>query len=69
VSRFKQFDRIAIRIFKLDLLAAGSILHLIPKNYPSFLQRFDLGGQVFNLQNYPISTSRFWLATVRHHTL
>src|SRR6185312_2235422 len=65
---FKQLNRIAVWILQLDLLAARTGLHLVPEMQPSLFQRFNSSGQVFDLQNYSIPSTRLLLTTVRHGT-
>ena len=65
---FKQLNRIAVWILQLDLLAAWTYFHLIPKMPSSLFQRFNSSLQVFDLQNYSISSTRLLLATIRHWT-
>lgn len=48
-SRFEQFDRIAVRIFQLDLFTARTYFHLIAKMKPVFLQLLDASRKIRNL--------------------
>src|SRR5258705_13192912 len=67
-SSLEQLDRIAVGIFQLDLLASRTYLQLIPKMQSSLFQHFNSSGQVFDLQNYPIPSTRPLLTTIRHRT-
>ena len=65
MCRLKQFDRIPVRIFQLDLLAAWTYFHLISKDQAGLFERFDSGRQVVYVQNHSIPSARFLPLTIR----
>src|SRR3977135_4027403 len=44
--RFEQFDRVAVGVFDLDLLAAGPCLHVVPEMEAGFLQGVNERGKI-----------------------
>jgi hypothetical protein len=65
-SRLEQLDRIAVRIFQLDLFAARAYFHLIAKMKPSLLQRLNPRRKIGNVQDHPVPAPGLLLATIWH---
>jgi hypothetical protein len=65
-TRFEQLNGIAIGVFQLNLLAAWTDLHFIPKMEASFLQCLYLRRKVSHLKDYSIPSTRFLVTTIRH---
>jgi hypothetical protein len=61
-----QFDRIAIRIFEENLLAARPSDDVIPKPMARLFQLRDTLGQAVHVQDYAIPPARFRATPIRH---
>ena len=57
--RLEQLDRVAVRIFELDLLAAGADFDLVAKAQPSLPQCLHLRGKVHHLEHHAVPSTRF----------
>ena len=66
LSRLEQFDRIAVRIFQLDLFSAWTYFHLIAKMEPCLLQRLNLSRKIGHLKNYTVPAAGLLTAAIRH---
>jgi hypothetical protein len=64
--RFEQFDRIAVLILDLDLLAARSGLHVVSKTNAGLLQRVDERREIIHTKHDTIPPARVLLLTARH---
>src|SRR5687768_934342 len=62
----EQLERIAVRILDLNLLAARTHFHLVPKTHPLVPELSDTCGQVPYLQNHPVPSAGFLLAAIGH---
>ena len=60
----EQLDRIPVGILELNLFAAGSDFHLIPKTQAVSLERVDMGRKVDDSEDDPIPATRFLMTTV-----
>ena len=62
----EQLNRITIGIFDLDLLAARTLLHRVPKMEAGFLQTVNERWKVDHAKHDPVPSAWFLLLTVRH---
>ena len=66
IELLEQFNRIAVRIFQLDLLAAGTHFHLIAKPEPGLFQCCDMSGKIGNLKDHPVPSPGLLVMTTWH---
>src|SRR5262245_23449699 len=64
-GRLEQLNRIAVRIFHQNLLAAGTDFHLIAKAHCLILEFTNACGQVLHFKDYSVPSAGFLLTTVR----
>ena len=67
LSRLEQLDRIAVRIFQLDLLAARADFHVVAKMESGLFQLRDPRSEIGHLKNHAIPSTG--LATERATSL
>jgi hypothetical protein len=67
-SRLEELHRISVRIFHLDLPAAGSTLHLIAKLYSRLVQYVDLRRKVGYAKDDSVPSARRLGLTAGHRT-
>src|SRR5262245_20978227 len=65
-SRLEQLHRVAVGVFELDLLAAGTLLDLVPEAKAGLLHRLDSCRQVIHFEDDPVPPARLLLAAVGH---
>src|SRR5262245_22421906 len=65
-SGFEQFDRIAVRIFDLNLFAARTDLHFIPKTQAGLFQVINVRSQTLNLKKHTVPSAGLLWTAVRH---
>jgi hypothetical protein len=63
-SRLEQLDRVAVRIFNLNLFSARTDLHLISKTQTRLSQLTDARRQVFHLKEHAVPSARLLLTAV-----
>src|SRR5262245_48746649 len=68
MSGLEHLDRIAIRIFDLDLLSAWSYLDLISESQPRVLEDRDGSREIFYLQYYTVPSAGLLLASIGHRS-
>jgi hypothetical protein len=66
VRGLKQLNRIAIRIFQLDLFPTGPHLHPIAKMNPRVLQSLGQLWKIGHLEYHPVPSARLLRSTVGH---
>src|SRR5215468_1153579 len=66
LGRLEQLDGVAVGVFQLDLLAAGTLLDLVPEAETGLLQRLDAGRQVIDFEDDPVPPARLLLAAIGH---
>jgi len=66
LSRLEQLQRVSVRVFDLDLFAAGSYFHLIAEVQTRMSQLIDSGWQVLDLKDDSIPASGFLMAAIGH---
>ena len=64
-SRLEQLDRVAVRIFNLNLFAARTNLHLVSKTQTRLSQLTDARRQVLHLKQNAVPSAGLLLAAVR----
>jgi hypothetical protein len=64
--RFKQFERIAVRILNLNLASAGTGLHVISKDDAIMLQGGDTAGEIRDSQYDAVPPPGLLTLTARH---
>ena len=62
--RLKQLDRIAVRIFDLDLAAAGTGLHLVAKTDAFALECGNTTGEIRNSEHHTIPSAGLLALTI-----
>jgi len=65
-SRISSTERsgVAVRVFQLDLLAAGALLDLVAGAETGLLHRLDVCRQVIDLEDDPVPPARLLLAAI-----
>src|SRR5262245_8705924 len=69
MSGLEHLDRIAIRIFDLDLLSAWSYLDLISESQPRVLEDRDASREIFYPQYFSVPSDGPLLASIRHRSI
>jgi hypothetical protein len=65
-ARLKKLNWIAVRVFQLDLFAAGTSFHFVEEMQPSFFERRNTSRKVGDLKDYAVPSAWLLLATARH---
>ena len=65
-SRLEQLDRVPVGILDLDLLAAGSRLHVVPEMQTGFPQDINERRKILYPKNHTVPTARFLPLPVWH---
>src|SRR5262245_2149565 len=65
---FEQFERVAVRIFDLNLSSAWTHFHVVSEGDAGSLQRGDAGREIGNAQHDTIPSAGFLTLTVRHRS-
>jgi len=63
-SSLEQLDRIAVRIFDLNLFAAGADLHFISKTQTRLFQVSDARRQILHLEKHTVPSARLLLTAI-----
>src|SRR5262245_45660583 len=63
-SRLEDLHRVAVGVFELDLLAAGTLFDLVPEAKARLLQLRDAGRQIIDFKDDPVPPPRLLLAAV-----
>ena len=67
-SRLEKLDCVAIRVFHLNLPAAGPDLHCISEGNSRLVEPIDVSGEIVNFQDHPVPPAGRLRPTVRHGT-
>src|SRR5262245_21174209 len=63
---FKEFDRIAVRVFNLNLPSARTGFHLVSETEPGVLEGSDATRKVRDAEHDAVPAARFLSLTIRH---
>jgi len=67
-SRLEQFNRIAVRIFQLDVLAAGTLFLVSAKVEFRLFQLCDTSGKISRVQDDAVPSARLLVIATRRRT-
>jgi hypothetical protein len=67
-SGLEEFDRITVRIFDLDLFAAGAYFDLVPEMEPGLLQHLNQAAKIRYLKHNPVPSAGLLLTAIWHRT-
>src|SRR6516225_9567104 len=65
-EQLEQLNRIAVRIFNLNLFAAGAYLHFISKTQTGLFQVSDARRQILHVKEYTVPSAGLLLTAIRH---
>lgn len=65
-SRLEELDRVAVRVFQLDLFSAWTCLDLVSKVESGFLQRLNSRWKIRDVKDHAVPPTRFLMTTIRH---
>src|SRR5262245_47605322 len=65
---FEQLDRVAVRVFNLDLPSAGTGFHLVSKAQPRALEGVDASRKVRHFEHDAVPSTRLLRLTIRQRS-